>query len=159
MAHPDTDSSAAGVGTGLGAPGSSGDMSLASAVVLSDSEQQQQQQRLQRLLEDSSTTTDDCMSNPDDDSDAHSLHSRQDSVEPPHDLVLSRSGEGGASGSGSGSSVASEAGGDRGTSNDLVESARHKRPIGEEDNRGAPGPLRKACDLCTKVSAGVAPWK
>lgn len=101
------------------------------------------------LLEESSTT-DDCMSNLDEDSDTHSTQSRRDSLEPVRGTVQvmpSASDEARTERAASDQPSAEAAlagreyGGESG----------HKRNLPEEV-RGQATTLRKACDLCTKVS-------
>lgn len=97
------------------------------------------------LLLEEIATTDDCMSNGDDDSDSHSIHSRRDSLDPskvPDQMAWVANG----SPPGEKSSRTDSAGH---LSNSRGESGQ-KRNL-SEDERGHGTTLRKACDLCTKV--------
>lgn len=101
-------------------------------------------------LPEESGTTVDCMSNGDEDSDSYSIHSRRDSPdttkgmeEANGSIVNDSSGERSRrlSSAEEPGLLGREAGGQSG----------HKRSLAEEE-RGQGITLRKACDLCTKVS-------
>lgn len=147
MVQPDTENTGAGSFNGSRIEGGSSDSNGGNEPL--------------RFPEDSSTTTDDCMSNPDDDSDAHSLHSRQDSLEDTvkvaemavnvdRDGGGARVGGGDSGDGGGGGAGVSAVKGDEGVVSDSneSESSRQKRTLVEE---GQGALLRKACDLCTKV--------
>lgn len=146
MVQPDTENAGTGSFNGSRIEGGSSDSSGGNEPL--------------RFPEDSSTTTDDCMSNPDEDSDAHSLHSRQDSLDDTIKVAemavnVERAGGGERSGGGNGGGGGGGAGvsavkGDEGVVSDSIESesSRQKRTLVEE---GQGALLRKACDLCTKV--------
>ena len=107
------------------------------------------------LRRDSSSTTDDGVSNLDDDSDAHSLISREDSPETiAHEPIARRVGGDRSVWSVTGNvaaattSITAAAVTSTRTSSD---SMRHKRTLSDEERAGQGQLLRKACDLCTKV--------